>query len=461
MANSLSQASETSGAGASKLPAYTESARLRLATGTLLYLAQGLIQGLFMIGMPTWLAANGQSAGAVGAFIAAIGIPWSLKFLTGLFVDRYAYLAMGRRRGWLVGAQMVILIFLFAIALVNPTAEMLFVITPIFLVLSFLTSLQDVALDAMIVDLTPPSELGTVNAFMLAGKSVGLAGGGAVTAYFIEFHGFQLAMLVVALMFLIPAVMTISIRERPGEKLFPWTKGEATPVSIEQTHKSWWAVFRETLAVLLKRDPLLIAALCIFYGIHQGILEATLPVFATQEMGWGETRYASMVGVGYLVTAGIGLLIGGWLSDKVGPSIIAQLSAGFASLLIVVLILFQPGPEDGLIFTMWYLTVGVIIFFFYLCMVTLGMRVCKARVAATSYALLMASMAVGMTMGAAAVGVLETWGGYNALFVSAIVTLLLSASTVLGLSRETGGPAMAEPASEDLDTQCHNEMQRS
>ena len=262
-------------------------------------------------------------------------------------------------------------------------------------------------------------------------------------------------------MFLVPAMMAISIRERPGEKLFPWTKGEAPPISIAQTSKSWWTVFRETLAVLLKRAPLLIAALCIFYGMHQGILEATLPVFATQEMGWGETRYASMAGVGYLVTAGIGLLIGGWLSDKVGPSIIAQLSAGFASLLIVVLILFQPGPEDGLIFTTWYLTVGVIIFFFYLCMVTLGMRVCKARVAATSYALLMASMAVGMTMGAAAVGVLETWGGYNALFVSAIVTLLLSASTVLGLSRETGGPAMAEPASEDLNTQYHNEMQRS
>ncbi len=175
------------------LPAYTDNAKLRLVIGTLLYLAQGLSQGLLFIARPSWLAANGQSAAAIGSFIAAISLPWSIKFITGSVVDRYAFLPMGRRRGWIMGAQLSILAALILFAFMNPAPEMLVFITVFATILSFLTSLQDVALDAMIIDLTPTAELGKINAFMLTGKSVGLAGGGAVTSYFLEFQGFAVA----------------------------------------------------------------------------------------------------------------------------------------------------------------------------------------------------------------------------------------------------------------------------
>ena len=422
------------------LPAYTDNAKLRLVIGTLLYLAQGLSQGVLFIAIPSWLAANGQPAAGIGSVIAAMSLPWSIKFITGSVVDRYAFLPMGRRRGWIMGAQLSILATLIFFALMNPAPEMLVFIIVFVSILSFFTSVQDVALDAMIIDLTPTSELGKINAYMLTGKSVGLAGGGAVTSYFLEFQGFTIAMFVLAGLFAIPALVATLFRERPGERLFPWTSGVASPESIHLKPQAWWSVLKETLAVLFRRDPLFIIALCIFYGMHQGIFEATMPVFATQEMGWGETRYASLSGVGYLVSGGLGIVIGGWATDKIGPSIFARLSAILGGLLLALLIVFRPTPDDGMIFSTWYLSLAVMVFFFYLCMVTIGMRVCKAKVAATSYALIMGSMALGMMFGALMVGPLEQFGSYSAMFGGAIITLLISAAMVLGLSAETGGP---------------------
>ena len=206
---------------ASKLPAYTENARLRLATGTLLYLAQGLAQGLFFVAIPSWLAVNGQPVGAIGSFVAAISLPWSLKFFIGAVVDRYAFLPMGRRRAWLVGAQACLIISLVVFAIRSPLPSELTTIIIFGTALSAMTAVQDVALDAMIIDLTPKHELGKINAFMLGGKSAGLAGGAALVAYFLEFQSFAIAMIATACLFAIPAFAAILIRERPGEKLFP------------------------------------------------------------------------------------------------------------------------------------------------------------------------------------------------------------------------------------------------
>lgn len=432
-------------AGASKLPAYTENSRLRLATGTLLYLAQGLAQGLFFVAIPSWLAVNGQPVGAIGSFVAAISLPWSLKFFIGAVVDRYAFLPMGRRRAWLVGAQACLIISLIAFAIRSPLPSELTTILIFGTVLSAMTAVQDVALDAMIIDLTPKNELGKINAFMLGGKSAGLAAGAALVAYFLEFQSFSIAMIATACLFSIPAFAAILIRERPGEKLFPWNEGQTSDQSRDAKPEAWWPVLRETLRVLFRRDPLLIIGLCIFYGMHQGIFEATMPAFAAQEMQWGETRYASLAGIGYLISGAAGFLVGGWATDKLGPAKLGYWTSGIVACIIAIFIVVALASTTDLFFTTWYLFYGTIVFGFYLCMVTLGMRVCEKHVAATSYALMMGSMALGLMLGAGSAGFLDQIGGYTALLTAAIVTILVSAAMGLGLSPATGGPVELQP----------------
>ena len=85
--------------------AFADSSRLRLFLGAILYLAQGMPQGVMFYGIAAWLAANGQSVAVVGSVFAAVSMPWASKFFLGAIIDLYTYLAMGRRRSWLVGTQ--------------------------------------------------------------------------------------------------------------------------------------------------------------------------------------------------------------------------------------------------------------------------------------------------------------------------------------------------------------------
>jgi PAT family beta-lactamase induction signal transducer AmpG len=381
---------------------------LRFATGTLLYLAQGLAQGLFFVAIPSWLAVNGQPVGAIGSFIAAISLPWSLKFFIGAVVDRYAFLPMGRRRAWLVGAQACLIISLIAFAIRSPL----------------------------------PSELATIIIFG-AVLSAMMAGGAALVGYFLEYQSFPIAMIATACLFSIPAFAAILIRERPGEKLFPWNEGQTSVQSRDAKPDAWWPVLRETFRVLLRRDPLLIIGLCVFYGMHQGIIEATLPAFAAQEMQWGETRYSSLAGIGYLISSAGLLLVGGWVTDKIGPATLGYWTSGIVAGVIAIFIFVALASTTDLFFSSWYLFYTLIVSGFYLCMVTLGMRVCEEHVAATSYALMMGSMALGMMLGAGSAGLLDQIGGYAALLTAAIVTILSSAAMGLGLSPATGGPVRA------------------
>ena len=134
--------------------------------------------------------------------------------------------------------------------LMNPALEMLVFTAAFATILSFFTSMEDVALDAMIIDLTPTAELGKINAFMLTGKSVGLAGGGAVTSYRYGISGLStVAMFVLASLFAIPALVAILFSERAGERLFPWTSGVASPECIRLKPQTWWSVSKETFAV--------------------------------------------------------------------------------------------------------------------------------------------------------------------------------------------------------------------
>ena len=101
----------------------TQSKPLRLLTLLLLYFTQGFPIGLFFYVVPAWMGANSASTGAIASVVATASLPWSLKLVNGFLIDRYTFLPMGRRRAWIIGAQLVIVAVLVAGALLSPDAR--------------------------------------------------------------------------------------------------------------------------------------------------------------------------------------------------------------------------------------------------------------------------------------------------------------------------------------------------
>ena len=99
-----------------------DSPRVRYATGSIMYFAQGIPYGLLAIAIPAWLASQGVSAGQIASFLAVIVLPWAFKLLSGPFMDRYEFLAMGRRRPWILGAQLGLTLSFFGLVLVEQPA---------------------------------------------------------------------------------------------------------------------------------------------------------------------------------------------------------------------------------------------------------------------------------------------------------------------------------------------------
>jgi len=79
----------------------------RLLSVSLLSFSSGLPLGLVWIAIPTWMTQAGVDIKVVGLFTLAQA-PWSFKFLWSPLMDRYPLPILGRKRGWILLAQVAL-----------------------------------------------------------------------------------------------------------------------------------------------------------------------------------------------------------------------------------------------------------------------------------------------------------------------------------------------------------------
>jgi subtilisin family serine protease/MFS family permease len=195
-----------------------------------LYTAQGVPSGFISFTLIAYLAQQGFSAAEIGNMLFWVYLPWVFKFLWGPFVDNYHYLPMGRRRPWILSAQAGMVATVLLIAVVPDIENKIALLTALLFFHNCFASLQDVAVDGLAVDILSPEEFGRINGFMFGAKRFGTMIGGAGIGYFMGKYasigiteGLLLTVPILLLIMCLPAF----IRERPGEKLFPWTDGDA------------------------------------------------------------------------------------------------------------------------------------------------------------------------------------------------------------------------------------------
>jgi PAT family beta-lactamase induction signal transducer AmpG len=242
--------------------------------------------------------------------------------------------------------------------------------------------------------------------------AIGGAGMGTVLAHF----GIEAAFtLQVTVLFLI-ALFPLLFRERAGEKLLPWTPGEANiradevpDASVRELTRNLWRAFQG-------RGPILGVLFAAVNAIMVGMMNAVNPVFCVQEVGWTQEAYSQIDG-GVGALAGVaGAIVGGFLVDRMGVlGLISMASVAIAGV-CVTLGLSDALRVDDTAVTAYIVLCNVLVSAQTVAGFSLFMRLCHASVGGTQFTLYMAAANFARVISAVIVGALAAYG-YGTMFL--------------------------------------------
>lgn len=296
----------------------SESRFLRYLTFGLFYVSQGVPAGVTIIGIPAWAAAKGASSTTVASLVAAAYLVPSFKFMLGPIVDRYTFPAMGRRRPWLIGAQTVMTLAWIAASILAPGPTDTSLLVMVTFMVSGATAVQDVAADALSVDLLQDGEEGPASAFMFGGALISMAASGALSGYLLQHYGSSIAFLAFLPVIALVTLYAVTILERPGERRLPWSKGEESAIDKEVQAERWWPILRESIVNLLTRDSLIFIAVSLAAGLAAGLVTPLWTLFATTRAGFDAAGYTALNSAINLPTTFACVALGGALNPRFG-----------------------------------------------------------------------------------------------------------------------------------------------
>lgn len=168
--------------------------------------------------LSAWLAVEEVSKSAIGLFAYA-SLSYSLKFLWAPLVDRLAIPGLdgllGRRRAWLIIAQVCLMGAIGYTASLNPV-EALGAVALGAVLIAFFSATQDIALDAWRIDVADPDDQALMVAIYQWGYRIGMIAAGAGALWIADLTSFNLAYLVMAALMIIGPI-GVALAPRPED----------------------------------------------------------------------------------------------------------------------------------------------------------------------------------------------------------------------------------------------------
>ena len=333
-----------------------------------LYFAQGVPWGFFTVAIALRLTSLGLSPAGIGDLMFVASLPWAGKPVIGLLVDRLSFGRLGRRRPFILLAEVGMALSLLAMAFANPISD-----RPLFSALLFLHNLlaaaQDVGTDALAIDLLAESERSRANGIMSAGKFAGVVLGGQGLLWVAGVAGWPAAFAVAIALLLVPATLVLGVRESPLPAQRP-------------------RLFGLALRAFSSRVVLIAVGFALIVDLADSFtFPLTYPLFRNQ-LGFSEQQVATLATLGGIVGA-LGSLLGGALGDRLGCR-----RTLFGACLAVAGINFGFSACRGLwghySFMLAYTTVeGIAVGVVYATTLALFMNLTNPRVAATQFQIYM------------------------------------------------------------------------
>jgi PAT family beta-lactamase induction signal transducer AmpG len=151
-----------------------------------------------------WLKEHGIELKEI-TIIASAGMTYALKFLWAPFLDHSRPPLLGRiglRRGWLLLAQLLVVVGLLVMSLVTPSALAVFVAAT--LLVAFAGATQDIAVDAYRIEIAPVEAQGALTATYSLGYRLALMFSGAFALGFADHMAWSTVYQIMAVAMLVP-----------------------------------------------------------------------------------------------------------------------------------------------------------------------------------------------------------------------------------------------------------------
>lgn len=404
-----------------QIPALSENAFLRYLTFAVLYFAQGIPQGILWYSLPAWMAMNGKTPAEIGSFIAVVGLPWSFKIIAAPFMDRFTYLPMGRRKPWILFGQAGLVANMVFFALVKDPLDHMAML----MFIGFMTSLagifQDISIDSLAIDILPADQQARANGLMWGSKIVSISVTVAVTAWLIANFGYAFSMLLWGLAILMMMVLPLMFRERPGERMFPWTAGKTSPEAQKVQLHSWKTIFNSLLKVFVLPVSLVMGVAAFSQCVGRGLIDAILPVFTVQQLGWTDAHFSNVFGATTLVAGILGMFVAGAMIDIFGKIRMMVLYAFGLIALLLVMSFFTHYWTSKIFIIGFFVGFYTLDAFMTIAVFAIAMHLCWKRVAATQFTLYMAISNLGLAAGAWIMGVMKTHFSWQYVFMIYLV----------------------------------------
>jgi len=382
----------------------------RVAVMLLLGFSSGLPLALTTGTLQAWATADGLDIKAIG-FLTLVGSAYTLKFLWAPLMDRFVPPLLGRRRGWMLVTQFLLIASIATMGAFSPRSAILaLALTAV--VVAFCSASQDIAYDAYRTDVLRQEERGAGAAVSVLGYRLAmLVSGGLALVLADSVLGWQATYWLMAALMLVGVTATWFAAEPEVDVRPPRTLGEAVTGPLKDFFS--------------REGALLALLLIVLYKLGDAFAGSLTTAFLIRGVGFSVTEVGAINKILGLVATIVGALAGG--------ALMTRLSLYGALMLFGVL---QAVTNLGF----WFLAVtpkaywsmATVVGLENLCggmgtaaFVAFLMALCRVRYSATQYALLSALAAVGRTYLAGPLsGVMVEAFGWPTFFVCTFVIAL-------------------------------------
>ncbi|MFP9229160.1 muropeptide MFS transporter AmpG [Pectobacterium cacticida] len=387
----------------------------------LLGFASGLPLALTSGTLQAWMTVENIDLKTIG-FFSLVGQAYVFKFLWSPLMDRYTPPFLGRRRGWLILSQLLLIVAIVGMGFMNPAHDLGW-LAALAVLVAFCSASQDIVFDAYKTDLLPAEERGIGAATSVLGYRLAMLVSGGLALWMADrYLGWQATYWLMAGLMLIGVFATLLAPEP--------LNSQPAPRTIEQ------AIVAPLRDFFTRNNAWLILLLIVLYKLGDAFAISLTTTFLIRGVGFNAGDVGLVNKTLGLIATIIGAIYGGLLMQRLSLfralmffGLLQALSnAGYWLLAITAKNLF---------------TMATAVFLENLCggmgtaaFVALLMTLCNKSFSATQFALLSALSAIGRVyVGPIAGWFVESYGW--AWFYLFSIFAALPGLAILSICRET------------------------